>query len=136
MVKLRFSSNSCFRYVRNHRKVIFKDYKSKTIECIGPEKYVLMKLYKNSKVFRYKRILIPTPLFVAKIFASFFEICNEISSFNKDQLILLNYDNTISGKYKTNVDLKLNDGLKFLMRKYQNIHICGKQGVNFQRKNI
>ena len=86
-------------------KVINDDIKSKTIECIGPEiisfKEILQKLL---KLIEKKRILIPFPLVIAKLSARFFEILpNPLITI--DQLKLLKYDNTKSGKYKTNFEI-------------------------------
>ena len=51
-----------------------------------------------------KRLLIPFPLPIAEISASFFEIMpNPILT--RDQLRLLKYDNILSGKYKSNFEI-------------------------------
>ena len=68
-------------------------------------------LKKLINLINIKRFLIPTPLF-AKMFANFFEVTMKKPLLTKDQLILLNYDNSPSGKYKTNLDLNLNSNLK------------------------
>ena len=47
------------------------------------------------------------PLFLAKLFASFFEIVMKNPLLTKDQLILL-IKKIKSGKYNTNIDLNLN----------------------------
>ena len=48
-------------------KVIINNYKSQTIECIGPEKIsfkeIIQKILKSLEI---KRILAPTPLVIAK----------------------------------------------------------------------
>ena len=55
--------------------IISNEIKSETIECIGPEKisfkHILQKLIKSLDI---NRILLPTPLFMAKLFANIFEI--------------------------------------------------------------
>ena len=85
--------------------IISKNIYSKIIECIGPEtmtfKELLIKLLKQ---INKKRILIPFPLFLAEISASFFEILPK-PLLTRDQLRLLKYDNISSGKYKTNSDI-------------------------------
>ena len=85
--------------------IISKNIQSKIIECIGPEiisfKEILQKLL---KLIEKKRILIPFPLVIAKFSARFFEILpNPLITI--DQLKLLKYDNTKSGKYKTNFEI-------------------------------
>ena len=85
--------------------IISKNIQSKIIECIGPEiisfKEILQKLL---KLIEKKRILIPFPLVIAKLSARFFEILpNPLITI--DQLKLLKYDNTKSGKYKTNFEI-------------------------------
>ena len=75
------------------------------IECVGPEtisfKGILEKLL---KLIGKKRLLIPLPLFVANLSASFFQLLPE-PLITKDQIKLLKYDNIASGKYKTNSDI-------------------------------
>ena len=56
-------------------------------------KEIIDKLLKSLEI---KRLLIPTPLFIAKIFATFFEITMKNPLLTKDQLILLNYNNSPS----------------------------------------
>ena len=85
--------------------IISKNIYSKIIECVGPEtmtfKELLLKLLKQ---INKKRILIPFPLPIAKISASFFEIFPN-PLLTRDQLRLLKYDNISNGKYKTNSDI-------------------------------
>ena len=85
--------------------IISNNIQSKIIECIGPEiisfKEILQKLL---KLIEKKRILIPFPLVLAKFSARIFEILpNPLITI--DQLKLLKYDNTKSGKYKTNFEI-------------------------------
>ncbi len=79
----------------------------KTIECIGPEvlsfKEIILKLL---KAIDKKRLLVPLPLMIAKIIAKLFEIMPN-PLITVDQIKLLKYDNTPSGKYKTNFELDL-----------------------------
>ncbi len=85
--------------------VISNNIYSKIIECVGPEiitfKGILKKLL---KLIDKKRILIPLPLKLAELSASFFEILPN-PLLTRDQLRLLKYDNIASGKYKTNSDI-------------------------------
>tara|TARA_B100001123_G_C15262651_1_gene1007173 strand:+ start:896 stop:1861 length:966 start_codon:yes stop_codon:yes gene_type:complete len=88
-------------------QVIFRELKSETIECIGPEEISLKEILKKLlKLIKKKRILIPVPLFFAK-FSTFF-----LEKFPKplityDQLKLLKYSNVPSGTNKTNFDLDM-----------------------------
>ena len=86
-------------------KVISNEITSITIECVGPEiislKDILQRLL---KIIEKKRLFIPLPLLIAKIFARFFQIFpNPLLTL--DQLNLLKYDNVASGKYKSNFDI-------------------------------
>ena len=75
------------------------------IECVGPEtitfKQIIEKLLRS---IGKKRFLIPFPLKIAEISASFFEIMPN-PLLTRDQLKLLKYNNIPSGKYKTNFDV-------------------------------
>ena len=116
-------------------KVIINEYKAETIECIGPEKIsfkdILQRLLKSLEV---KRLLIPMPLFVAKIFANFFELTMTNPLLTKDQLILLNYNNSPSGKFKTNLDLKLNVEPKYFDKEIIKYSYMWKSGGEFSKK--
>ena len=50
------------------------------------------------------RILLPLPLFLAKLSSGILEILPK-PLITRDQLVLLKYDNVPSGKYKTNFDI-------------------------------
>ena len=86
-------------------QVISKNIISKTIECVGPEtislKDILERLLKS---IEKKRLLIPLPLFLAKLSAIFFQLLPS-PLLTLDQLRLLRYNNVASGKYKTNFDI-------------------------------
>ena len=87
--------------------IILRDINSKIIECVGPEvitfKEVLEKLL---KLMNKKRLLLPFPLLLANLTAKIFELLpNPILT--QDQLRLLKFDNVVSGKYKTNIDIGL-----------------------------
>ena len=88
-------------------QIIEQNINSMTIECIGPEeisfKNILLRLL---KLIRKKRLLVSLPLSIAKLSANFFQLFpNPLITI--DQLRLLKYPNIISGKYKTNFDLKI-----------------------------
>ena len=85
--------------------VISNNIYSKIIECVGPEiitfKEILQRLL---NLIGKKRILLPLPIKLAELSASFFEIMPN-PLLTRDQLRLLKYDNIASGKYKTNLDI-------------------------------
>ena len=85
--------------------VISKNIHSHIIECVGPEiisfKEILERLL---NLIQKKRILIPLPLVLANLTAKFFQLMPK-PLLTQDQLKLLNYDNIVSGKYKTNSDI-------------------------------
>jgi len=86
-------------------QIISKNIISKTIECVGPETISLKDILKRLlKLTGKKRLLIPLPLFLAKLSAIFFQLLpNPLLTL--DQLKLLRYNNVASGKYKTNFDI-------------------------------
>ena len=86
-------------------QVISKNIISKTIECVGPETISLKDILKRLlKLTEKKRLLIPLPLFLAKLSAIFFQLLpNPLLTL--DQLKLLRYNNVASGKYKTNFNI-------------------------------
>ena len=93
--------------------IIEKNISSEIIECPGPQiiyfKEILQIL---SKSINKKRLFIPVPNQLAKIFAISSEILPS-PLITLDQLRLLKYDNVKTGKYKTNRDFGLNADLKF-----------------------
>ena len=85
--------------------VILKNMYSKVIECVGPETLSLKEILKKLlKLINKNRILIPLPLFMAKITANLFQLFPK-PLLTVDQLKLLKYDNIPSKKYKTNYDI-------------------------------
>ncbi len=115
-------------------KVILNGYQSQTIECIGPEKITFKEiLQKILKSLDSKRILMPMPLLFAKIFASFFEIFMKNPLLTKDQLILLNYNNSPSGKYATNLDLNLNSNIKYFDKEILKYSYMWKTGGEYSK---
>ncbi len=85
--------------------VISNEIYSKHIEVIGPEvltfKQIMQKIMKS---INKKRILLPMPLFLAKISASFLQILPN-PLITRDQLSLLKYDNIKSENGITNFDI-------------------------------
>jgi len=114
--------------------VILNEYTEETIECIGPEKITFKQIIeKLLNSLEIKRLLISTPLPIAKLFAIFFEIIMKNPLLTKDQLNLLNYNNSPSGKYKTNLDLKLNSDLKYFDREILKYSYMWKTGGEFSK---
>ena len=86
-------------------QVISQDIKSTTIQCVGPEEISLKNiLQKLLKIIGKKRLLIPIPLLVGKLLASFFQLFPK-PLLTLDQLRLLRYNNVVSSKFKTNFDI-------------------------------
>ena len=84
---------------------ISKNIYPKIIECVGPETISLKEiLNKLLKLTSKNRLLIPLPLFVAKISAYLFQLFPQ-PLLTVDQLKLLKYDNVTSTKYQTNFDI-------------------------------
>ena len=85
--------------------VISNNIYSKIIECVGPEIITFKEILKRLlNLINKKRFLVPFPLKLAELSASFFEILPN-PLLTRDQLRLLKYDNIASGKYKTNSDI-------------------------------
>ena len=85
--------------------VISNNIYSKIVECVGPETMSLKEIIqKLLDLIGKRRILLPLPLPVAQFSARLFEIMPK-PLLTRDQLKLLQYDNVISGKYKTNSDI-------------------------------
>tara|TARA_B100000902_G_scaffold303811_1_gene292008 strand:+ start:298 stop:1290 length:993 start_codon:yes stop_codon:yes gene_type:complete len=101
----RFAPIHCSDLTDTIHHVISNNIYSKIIECVGPEiitfKEILQRLlYLMGK----KRILLPFPLPLAELSARFFELMPK-PLLTRDQLRLLAYSNTATGKYKTNSDI-------------------------------
>ena len=94
-------------------QVISKNIISHTIECVGPETISLKDILKRLlKITEKNRLLIPLPLFLAKLSAIFFQLLpNPLLTL--DQLRLLRYNNVASGKYKTNFDIGIPSFCRF-----------------------
>ena len=81
-------------------------------------------------------MLIPTPLLIAKGFASIFETTMKKPLLTKDQLTLLKYDNSPSGNYKTNLDLHLNSSLKIFHEEVSKYSYMWKDGGEFSKPKV
>ena len=113
--------------------VISRNINSQIIECVGPEIITLKDILKRLlKIINKKRILLPMPLFVAKLSASFFQLFPK-PLLTKDQLELLKYDNIPSGKYKTNFEIGL-PSTKFFDKEIEKYSYMWKDGGQFSTK--
>ena len=114
-------------------EVVQKKIVGETIECVGPEvltfKDIILKILKSIKK---KRILIPMPLFFAKVLAKILQVMPK-PLLTMDQLNLLKYDNIISGKFKTNFDLNINSKKKF-QDEIENYSFNWTSGGQFSKK--
>ena len=93
--------------------VISKELKNKKIEAIGPETITFKEMLSIMlKCINKQKILLPMPLPLAKLSASFFQLMpNPILTI--DQLKLLKYDNIKSNGGFTNSDIGLPSKIKF-----------------------
>ena len=114
-------------------QVISKNIISKTIECVGPETISLKNILKRLlKLTEKKRLLIPLPLFLAKLSAIFFQLLpNPLLTL--DQLKLLRYNNVASGKYKTNFDIGIPSVCRFDVE-VEKYAFMWKESGQFSRK--
>ena len=87
--------------------IISNNHEHNIIECTGPQTLTFKEIINSllSSIYK-KRILLPLPLFIAKISAKFFEMFPS-PLLTQDQLRLLKYNNVVSGKYKTNSEIGL-----------------------------
>ena len=114
-------------------QVISKNIISKTIECVGPETISLKDILKRLlKLTEKKRLLIPLPLFLAKLSAIFFQLLpNPLLTL--DQLKLLRYNNVASGKYETNFDIGIPSVCRFDVE-VEKYAFMWKESGQFSRK--
>ena len=115
--------------------VISEKVYANVIECVGPETITFKEILERLlKLIGKKRVLLNMPIPIAKITASLFEILpNPILT--KDQLKLLKYDNTQSGKYKTNSDIGI-PSKKLFENEVLKYCYMWKEGGQFSRENI
>ena len=113
--------------------VISKNIHSKIIECIGPETISLKEILKKLlKLINKNRILIPFPLFAAKITANLFQLFPK-PLLTVDQLKLLKYDNIPSKKYQTNSDIGV-PSTKIFEREVEKYCYMWREGGQFSTK--
>jgi len=125
-------------HVKDMVSIIYEVVKRKiteeTIECVGPEvlsfKDIVLKLLNS---INKKRLLIPTPLLIARISAKIFEKMPKPLITN-DQLNLLKYDNVVSGQYKTNFDLGIEAKRKF-EEEIERYSFNWRSGGQFSKQN-
>ncbi len=93
--------------------LVDKNVGSEIIECVGPQTIYFKEILQIlSKSINKKRLFIPVPNQLAKIFAKASEFL-PTPLITLDQLRLLKYDNITTGKYKTHNDFGLKADLKF-----------------------
>ncbi len=111
-------------------QVICKNVNSHTIECVGPEVITFKEVLERLLVLmEKKRILLPFPLTAANLMAKFFQLMPK-PLLTQDQLRLLKYDNTVSGKYKTNNDIGV-PSTRFFNKEVKNYCYMWKEGGQF-----
>ena len=114
--------------------IISKNIDTKIIECVGPETFTFKEIMeKLLELIRKRRILIPLPYFLASMTANFFQLFPK-PLLTKDQLKLLKYDNTPSGKYKTNFEINLPSKKLFLNEVEKYCHMW-REGGQYSKKN-
>ena len=115
--------------------VISKKVNSNVIECIGPEvltfKEILIILLNT---INKKRLLIPFPLPLAMMTAKVFQLLPN-PLLTVDQLKLLNYDNVVSGKYKTNFDIGV-PAKKVFSNEIEKYSYMWREGGEYSKKKI
>ena len=93
--------------------IIDKSICSEIIECVGPEVMTFKEIIeKLLNLIGKKRMLISLPISIAKSMAFFLEKIPK-PLLTIDQLKLLKYDNILSGKTKSNIDIGFYPKLKF-----------------------
>ena len=111
--KTKFRPIHCSDLTEIILKIINEKMFSEKIECVGPEemsfKEILLKLM---KLIDKKTLIIPFPIFIGKLMAIFFKLFST-PLITADQLKLLKYDNVLSKKLKSNIDINYNCKLKF-----------------------
>ena len=113
--------------------VISKKIFSKIIECVGPETISLKQVLERLlNLLKKKRILLPMPLGIAKLTAKFFEFLPK-PLITQDQLRILKYDNTVSGKYKTNFDIGI-PSKKFFNKEVEKYCHMWREGGEYSKK--
>ena len=103
---------------------------SKIIECVGPEVMSLKQILEKLQILIGKKnLLLPFPLTIAKLTASFFEILPN-PLLTRDQLKLLKYNNIKTGKYKTNSDIGI-PSVRFFDQEVKKYSYMWREGGQF-----
>ena len=115
--------------------IISNNHEHNIIECTGPQTLTFKEIINSllSSIYK-KRILLPLPLFIAKISAKFFEMFPS-PLLTQDQLRLLKYDNVASGKYKTNSEIGL-PSKRIFDQEINKYSYMWREGGQFSKKNI
>ena len=115
--------------------IISKNIYSQIIECVGTETLTLKEIIeKLLNLIDKKRILLPLPLFLGKLSAKFFQLFPK-PLLTEDQLRLLNYDNIVSGRYKTNTDIGF-PAKSLFEKEVEKYCYMWRQGGQFSKKNL
>ena len=116
-------------------EIVNRKVTDQVIECVGPEelsfKEIIIKILKS---IDKKRLLIPIPILIAKIFAKLFEIMPK-PILTTDQLKLLKYNNIVSGKNITNFDLGFSSNKKF-ENEIEKYSFSWRNGGQYSKKDI
>ena len=111
--KTKFRPIFCSDLTNSITKIITDNIKENIIEFGGPEEMSFKEiLEKLLSLIEKKRLLLPMPIPLARMTARIFELLPRPLITN-DQLRLLQYDNVLSGKYKSNQDFKFNCSSRF-----------------------
>ncbi len=112
--------------------VITKKINSNIIECVGPEILTFKDILKELlKTIDKKRLLIPLPITVASLSASFLQIFPK-PLLTLDQLKLLKYDNVLSKKYKSNSELGM-PSVRIFSEEIKKYSYMWKEGGQFSK---
>ena len=93
--------------------IVDKNICSEIIECVGPDVMTYREIIEKLLILiDKKKLLLPLPLMIAKLKATFLEKFPK-PLITKDQLKLLKYDSILSRENKSNFDLGIKPKLKF-----------------------
>ena len=128
--KTKFEPIHCSDLTEVIYHVISTNIYSKIIECVGPEVMSLKQILEKLQILIGKKtFLLPFPLTIAKLTASFFEILPN-PLLTRDQLKLLKYNNIKSGKYKTNSDIGI-PSVRFFDQEVKKYSYMWRKGGQF-----
>ena len=116
-------------------KTIEENIPDKIIECVGPEEISFKEIIEKLLIsIDKKRTLIPIPIKIANLIAYFFEkFPNPLIT--RDQIKLLKYDNVLSGKNKSNVEIGISAKVKFDDEILKYSYMWKKGGEYSKKKN-